>query len=616
MRGVDGVAYCLHGHVSRAGVDLDHCKDANTESIAAWADKLITTAGTYCEISPSGTGFHLVGDVANIAPDDFKLARGSNGEAVDVFVRSTRFFTVTGQVFADLPFTDISPVIRELQAEHAARQSQHGGKTDTRNPDELGPEIAKLIRDGAPPGSDRSRLFLRVIAAMRRAGFTHSDMIALLAAHPTGVATHALDKGPKELERQVDRCLAKVGARPVIQVADYVETAALTEKAILAAGLPLYRRDTALLVPAMRSVKGPDGSETRTAGLYRVSEPRLRQSMSEAALFTKFDGRGWKTVHPPKETAELILARADCWPFPEVHGVLTAPTLRPDGTILDQSGYDPATGLFVFDLPGMPTLSSNPDKAEAELALAELLTLVEEVPFIDDASRSIALDAMITPMVRAAFTATPMKVFSAPIAGTGKSYCVDIASAIVSGFPAPAQAWSNEPRENEKALAGAALSGYPLLSLDNINGTLESSFLCQLIERPLVEIRRLGTSDKFHIEPRGITYFATGNNIVIAGDLIRRSLVASLDAGEEDPYRRIFKRDLLAMIAANRGRYIAACLTICRAYRLAGSPDRLPPLASFEGWSNCVRSALCWLGRTDPCDTEVDPGFGTRGLVG
>jgi hypothetical protein len=52
-----------------------------------------------------------------------------------------------------------------------------------------------------------------------------------------------------------------------------------------------------------------------------------------------------------------------------------------------------------------------------------------------------------------------------------------------------------------------------------------------------------------------------------------------------------------------RGAYITAALTICRAYIAAGYPDKKKRLASFEGWSDTVRSAIAWLGMPDPVDS-------------
>ncbi len=48
---------------------------------------------------------------------------------------------------------------------------------------------------------------------------------------------------------------------------------------------------------------------------------------------------------------------------------------------------------------------------------------------------------------------------------------------------------------------------------------------------------------------------------------------------------------------------VAAALTICRAYIAAGRPDKKKRLASFEGWSDTVRSAIAWLGLPDPVDS-------------
>ena len=109
-----------------------------------------------------------------------------------------------------------------------------------------------------------------------------------------------------------------------------------------------------------------------------------------------------------------------------------------------------------------------------------------------------------------------------------------------------------------------------------------------------------GNARTVEIDARSVTYFANGNNITIVGDLCRRVIRSRLDAQMERPELREFKGDPADMIMADRGKYIAACLTICRAYIAAGRPGRPQKLASFGEWSDTVRSALVWLGEADP----------------
>lgn len=104
------------------------------------------------------------------------------------------------------------------------------------------------------------------------------------------------------------------------------------------------------------------------------------------------------------------------------------------------------------------------------------------------------------------------------------------------------------------------------------------------------------------IESRA-TVYATGNNIQPTGDVIRRVITSSLDPNLERPELRAFKRNPLALVLADRGLYIAAALTIVRAWLSTGLEDPVLPLASFEGWSHTVRSALVWLGKADPVIT-------------
>jgi putative DNA primase/helicase len=121
----------------------------------------------------------------------------------------------------------------------------------------------------------------------------------------------------------------------------------------------------------------------------------------------------------------------------------------------------------------------------------------------------------------------------------------------------------------------------------------------------LLQLRPLGTSDELRIA-NTFTVFANGNNLAVADDVVRRSIRGSIDADTETPEKRTFSCDPRAIALSNRGGCIAACLTMARGYIAAGKPGRLPPLPSYEGWSDFVRSPLVWLGYEDPVETMED----------
>jgi putative DNA primase/helicase len=173
----------------------------------------------------------------------------------------------------------------------------------------------------------------------------------------------------------------------------------------------------------------------------------------------------------------------------------------------------------------------------------------------------VALSALMTPVLRPALApAVPLHACNAPAGGTGKSYLFDLASSIAIGERCPVLSRSTNPDETEKRLVGAALDGQPIVSIDNCNGELRSEFLCQAVERPLLQVRALGSSALVRI-PNAATCFANGNNIQIAEDLVRRTIQCRMDANMESPETRQFKRDPLARVLAHRGHYVAAILT-------------------------------------------------------
>jgi putative DNA primase/helicase len=395
--------------------------------------------------------------------------------------------------------------------------------------------------------------------------------------------------------------------RPLIQLVAgrLPEIATEAEAAIVEAGLAIFRRGATLVRPVVEELDAARSRKTKVAQLAIVDAASLRDYLGQAARWERYvrRERQWIAADPPKDIAATILSRFGRWTFAPVVGVLTTPTLRMDGSLLDKPGYDPATRLILTDPPAMPRLPAKPLRTDAEAALALLDGLLDEFPFTDDAARSVGLSAIITPIVRGAFPVTPMHAARAPVSASGKSYLFDVAAAVAIGQPCPVMAAGRTEEETEKRLGAALLAGQPLIAIDNVTGELGGAALCQAIERPVVEIRILGRSEHVRIEARGTTIFATGNNLTLVGDMTRRAIVATLDPILEQPELRQFTGDPVANVLADRGRYVTAALTICRAYIVAGRPDPARRLASFEGWSDTVRSALMWLGRADPVET-------------
>lgn len=157
--------------------------------------------------------------------------------------------------------------------------------------------------------------------------------------------------------------------------------------------------------------------------------------------------------------------------------------------------------------------------------------------------------------------------------------------------------------EFEKRLGAALLAGDPLISFDNCERPLGGELLCQCLTQRRVKVRILGKSEQPTL-PCDATFCATGNNLVLAGDVTRRAIVARLDPKVERPEEREFDHNPIEMIRRDRATYVRAALTILRAYIDAGRPEqKRKPLGSYEEWSRLIRDALIWLGEPDPVAT-------------
>jgi putative DNA primase/helicase len=170
----------------------------------------------------------------------------------------------------------------------------------------------------------------------------------------------------------------------------------------------------------------------------------------------------------------------------------------------------------------------------------------------------------MTPVLRGAMAVAPMNAIRAYSPGTGKSHLVDVAAAISTGRHCPVITPGKSEEEMGKTPRSLLRDGVSIVSLDNVNGDLGGDLLCQLTERPIVRIRILGQSKAPEFECRS-SIFATGNNLVVVGDMTRRTLLCTLDAVVERPELRQFDFDPVERALAHRTQYLAAIFTIVRA---------------------------------------------------
>ncbi len=304
----------------------------------------------------------------------------------------------------------------------------------------------------------------------------------------------------------------------------------------------------------------------------------------------------------PRIVTTTLLARRGHWKAKPLVAVINSPTLRPDGSILDQPGYDEATGLlFVNNAVEFEPIPQSPTR---EQALAALAFLKDEVligfPFKEGHDRSAALSAILTATIRHALKAAPMHTFNAPVMASGKSLLADVAALIATGHPVTVMSFTSDGDEMRKRILSVLMQGDLVVNLDNIEEPLANQTLCSVLTQETFTDRILG-SNKTGTAPTLCCWQATGNNLVVAGDLTTRIVPCNLDPKVERPEEREFERNLYDWIPANRPRLIREALTVLRAFVVAGRPKQaIKNFARFEDWSGLVRSTLVWLDEADP----------------
>ncbi|MDI1466366.1 hypothetical protein QEZ54_35850 [Catellatospora sp. KI3] len=312
----------------------------------------------------------------------------------------------------------------------------------------------------------------------------------------------------------------------------YVSDGALVHMETVSGGLPSVAADEDSPLPVSASPLNPAvlaGLLAEHAHVYRTK--------------TRKDEHGQLVTYEEETTpSREVLASAlagKTWPkLPPLRGIIGAPVLRRDGTLLQQPGYDPATGLYLASKVALPPVPEAPTPEQVAKARSFLLDrFLSDFPWAGPADRANYIALLATPILRH-FTRslTPFALIDATMPSSGKTILTAGPGMLYGQRIIP---WAYADEELRKSITAVLAEQVGVVIWDNLaEGTvIDSAILAQLVTTGVWSDRQLGASRTLATVNDRL-WMATGNNLQVGGDMASRTVRVHLDPNMPRPEQR------------------------------------------------------------------------------
>lgn len=303
---------------------------------------------------------------------------------------------------------------------------------------------------------------------------------------------------------------------------------------------------------------------------------------------------------PGAQTCRDVLS-ATVWDgVPPLAGVSTSPVLRPDGSLVQDPGYDEATGVYYSPTLDVGRIPDRPDEDGVERARRFVLEdVLGNFPWVDKADRANYVALLVTPLLRWYTGAlAPLGAISAATAGTGKTLLAgDIPQALYGLTSRP---WVASDEELRKSISTVLLhSTAPVVLFDNVPEweSVKSPTLAKLLTSEQWDDRALGGNEGIEVENDRL-WMATGNSMTFGGDMPSRTVLVRLDAKMARPDLRPaddFKiPDLQSWLKepGNAAALLRALLIMVADWVAAGARQGLYTKRQFTRWATAAGGFL------------------------
>lgn len=243
-------------------------------------------------------------------------------------------------------------------------------------------------------------------------------------------------------------------------------------------------------------------------------------------------------VTPPRETLTAVLA-GKTWPkVKPLRGIIGAPVLRRDGTLLQHPGYDEATGLYLAAKVALPHVPERPSAEQVAEARTFLLDeFLRDFPWSSLADRANYVALIATPILRHyTRSLTPFAVIDATMPASGKTILTGGPGMLYGQRVLP---WTYSEEELRKSITAVLAEQVGVVVFDNLaEGTvIDSAILAQLVTGGVWSDRALGSSRTIATVNDRL-WMATGNNLQVGGDMASRTVRVHLDPNMPRPEAR------------------------------------------------------------------------------
>ena len=221
----EGVTYMLTELDGLAALDIDHCRDTDTGSVAIWAQLMLGQAlHSYCEITPSGTGLRIWGTgTGDRLHKKLPLNTGEDA-AVELFRCTEKALTVTGLDLHQgrtlgsldklLHWTQVYAGRHKPEPKPAAAPSTGFGSSGGKYSIE---QIEDAVRTGTILTGSRSETFHMCVGHLHGCGWAAEQIHEHMEQFPDGICERYLAEG--RLSGEIDRSIrAFTASKPQLDV--------------------------------------------------------------------------------------------------------------------------------------------------------------------------------------------------------------------------------------------------------------------------------------------------------------------------------------------------------------------------------------------------------------